>query len=107
MPDQGELQHEDPAADHYVSIRSSSSAARWKNLRVPFQGLHSTRMKDQPNLPSSSKRGSIEPGQTVTLTFGDKSGGSRGFRVQTFSTDLFLLPIYVDFAGDGLFLSQR
>jgi hypothetical protein len=107
MPDQGELQHEDAGADHYVSIRSSNAAARWKKLRVPFNGLHSTRLKDQPNLAFRLEEGEIGPGQTVTFTFGDKSGGSRGFRVQTWSTDLLLLPIYVDFAGDGLFLSQR
>ena len=69
--------------------------------------LHSTRLKDQPNLAFQLEAGRVEPGETVTVTFGDKSGGSRGFRVQTWSTDLLLLPIYVDFAGDGLFLSMR
>ena len=63
------------------------------------------RSKDQANLAFRLEEVSIAPGETVTVTFGDRNGGSRGFRVQTFSTDLLLLPLYVDFTGDGLFLS--
>jgi hypothetical protein len=106
MPDQGELQHEDPAADSYVSIRSSVAGARWSKLRIPFPGLHSTRMKDAPNLAFRLEAATIGRAETVTFTFGDRGGGSRGFRVQTWSTDLLLLPIYVDFEGSGLFLTS-
>jgi len=107
MPDQGEMQSEDPAADHYVSIKSSNPSARWAKANVQFTGMHSARSSGQPNVAFRLEQGTVEPGETVTFTIGDKSGGSRGFRVQTFATDLLLLPIYVDFAGDGLYLSQR
>jgi hypothetical protein len=106
LPDQGQPQHEDPAGDHYVSIRvgqgrndDDTSDVRWEKLRLNLP--HSNRQEPAFRLAS----GRLAPGDTVTFTYGDRSGGSRGFQVQSFQTDLLFLPVYVDLAGDGLFLS--
>jgi hypothetical protein len=101
LPDQGELQHDDPTADGYTSIRSSAEGLEWETLRLPLQ--HSTRR----DMAFRLRSGRVAPGDTLTFTYGDRSGGSRGFRVQTFATDLLLLPVHVDFAGDGLFMSPH
>jgi hypothetical protein len=47
----------------------------------------------------------LEPGDTVTFLYGDRSRGSRGFAVQTMSTERLVLPIYVDLDGGGKFFS--
>ena len=75
MPDQGELQHEDPGADHYVSIRSSNASARWQKLRVPFAGMHSTRDQDNPNLAFR-----LEAGRVIAYEL-DKEGAGVLVRV--------------------------
>ena len=41
------------------------------------------------------------------MTYGDRSQGSRGWRTTSFSTDQFLLPIYLDLDGKGDLLSPR
>ena len=47
----------------------------------------------------------LEPGDTVTFVYGDTSGGSRGFAVQSMATRRFVLPVYVDLDGGGKFFS--
>jgi hypothetical protein len=101
MPDQGQLQNDDPAANHYVSIRTSAPGAQWESLRRP---LPYTNRRD---VAFRLVAGRIAPGETVTLVFGDRSRGSSGFQIQTFASDQLLLPVYVDLTGDGLFLSPR
>ena len=39
----------------------------------------------------------------TTVTYGDRSQGSKGLRLQTLSTDNLLLPIFVDLEGKGRF----
>ena len=48
----------------------------------------------------------LQPGDTITIVYGDKSGGSRGVKTQFFATDRLLLPIYVDL-GDGNLLTPH
>ena len=52
-------------------------------------------------------QGALAPGDTVTFTYGDRSGGSKGLRLQTLSTDNLLLPIYVDVEGKGRFVATE
>lgn len=107
MADQGALQHQDPAADDYVSIRASDPDARWVPIEVPLAGMHGGFRGAEP-MPAFRLEGtSLEPGATFTLVFGDRSGGSRGFRVQSFSTDQLLLPVYIDLEGRGVFFTPR
>ncbi len=48
--------------------------------------------------------GSLFPGDTVAITFGDTSGGGPGARAQTFPEDSFEFRVLVDPAGTGEFL---
>ena len=49
----------------------------------------------------------LSPGDTITLTYGDRSGGSRGLKVQTFTTDALVFAVYVDLDGKGRFFTPR
>jgi hypothetical protein len=98
-------QWDDPAGDNFVSIRSSNPAAKFEKFFVPLRGMHGGFRTEAP-MPAFRLAGTaLEPGDTVTVTYGDSSSGSRGYHIQTDSTDRFLLPIYLDLEGRGNFLT--
>jgi len=49
--------------------------------------------------------GRLEPGDAVTLVYGDRTGGSGGWRQQAWGADEAGLPVYVDLDGAGHFLT--
>jgi len=107
VADQGLAQNEDPAADSYVSIRSSNAAATFEAIGVPLTGHHGGWRTATP-MPSFRLGGAtLEPRDTFTITLGDRSGGSRGHRIQTWSTDRLMFPLYLDLDGSGLFLTPE
>ncbi len=98
------LQNEDPAADWYVSIRSSNPQAQFQRFTRALPGMHGGRSKNET--PTFILEGpSLQPGETVTVTYGDTSGGSPGFRVQPATTDELLFTLYIDLGGNGNFLT--
>jgi hypothetical protein len=46
----------------------------------------------------------LAPGETIRLTYGDRSGGSPGMRVQPFDERRFVFKVYVDAPGEGDYL---
>jgi len=92
------LQADAPSADNYVTIRSSNPAARFAR-RDPSPGWKVFNVL--PFAFFELDGASLEPGDTVTLTFGDTSGGSRGMRVQHWTNDRVLLPFYPVFEAGG------
>ena len=105
--DEGRMQHRDPQGENYVSIRSSRAGARWEAIEVPLAGMHGGFRAAEPMPAFRLSGASLVQGDTLTVVYGDKSGGSPGFRMQTWSTDQLLLPIYFDFEGKGDFLTPR
>ncbi len=105
--DQGRMQHRDPKAENYVSIRSSRAGARWEATEVPLAGMHGGFRAAEPMPAFRLSGAALVEGDTLTIVYGDRSGGSPGFRLQTWSTDQLLLPIYLDFEGKGDFLTPR
>ena len=105
MADQGDLQHEDPAGDGYVSLRVSDPEVSFEKFTISRSGRHGG-FKDAKPMPSFRLlSGSLEEGESFTVTYGDREGGSAGLRLQTLTTDNLLLPIYLDFDGEGHFYS--
>jgi hypothetical protein len=108
VSDQGAYQFEDAAADNYVSIRASDPTVRWEPTRIEFGGMHSgAQNRSVPTIVYRIAEGTLDPGESATVTYGDRSAGSRGWQVQTFNVEGLLLPIYVDLSGQGHFLSPR
>ena len=108
LADQGDFQHEDPAADNYISIRASNPDVSFEPTRVPLSGWHGGfRGGPKPTVSFVVAGGALAAGETFTVTYGDKSEGSPGFKVQTYASEELLLPIYLDFEGKGNFFSLR
>lgn len=105
--DQERFQATDPAAPNYVSIHSSDPAVRFARTEVVLLGMHGAFRGSVPTLAFEVEGAPLETGDVVTVVYGDTSGGSPGFRIQTFSTDELLLPLYVDLDGGGVLLSPE
>jgi hypothetical protein len=104
--DQIPFQHEDPAADGYLSIRCSNPEANFERIRVPLSGMHGAfRGSPAPTVAFRLEGPALQQGEEVTIVYGDTSGGSRGLRIQSWSTDRLLLPLYLDLDGSGVFLT--
>ncbi len=105
--DGGLLQHDSPEAPHYVSARTSNPSVSLGRTTVPWVGMHGGFRSPAPMPAFQVEHGTLEPGDTLTLVYGDRQGGSEGWRQQTFATDESMLPIYIDFDGSGHFLTPR
>ena len=103
--DHGAYQLTDPAAENYVSIRSSNASVRFTPTTSGLYGMHGGFRGAVPMPAFRVEDGELREGDTITVVYGDRSGGSTGFRVQTFQNDKALLPLYVDLDGDGLFVT--
>ncbi len=99
------FQVDDPAGDNYLSIRSSNAGVRFVPATTPYIGMHGGFRGAAPARVFRVESGSLNPGDTVTITYGDTSGGGRGFRMVSMSTDFLPLPIYVDFDGSDDFFT--
>lgn len=94
----GRVQSRDPAADDFVSVRTSRAGAvlepsapwgDWESFVV--RGSVAWRLGGE----------ALVPGDTVTLRYGDTSGGSQGLRLQAASNDEVIFPLLVDLEGRG------
>jgi hypothetical protein len=104
MTDHGLLQNQDSARDNFVSVRASRARARFERSEPPVRGARGRR-RAAATLAFRLEGAALETGDTVTVTFGDTSGGSRGFKMQTGSSDRLKLPLYLDLEGTGNFLT--
>lgn len=101
----GLMQADDPAAPNYVSIKCSNPAASFEKMRIPFAGMHGGFRGTLP-VPAFRLRGTaLKPGDTVTITYGDKAGGSPGIRMQSYAVNHLLYPVYVDLEAKGQYLT--
>jgi hypothetical protein len=89
--DWGVPQFEDPAADNYATVETSGDAA--VEAEYDPHG-HVRPMRDTVTVHVSD--GSLEHGDTITLTLGDRSGESLGHQAQSFPERDFELWVLVD-----------
>ncbi len=96
--DWGTPQFADPTAPEYMSVETTAKAILaprfepWGNVR-PWTKTVLVRVVD----------GIIEPGQTLTITFGDMRKGSVGSRAQTFCEREFRFRLFVDCFATGVY----
>ena len=104
------IQAEDPGGRNYVTVESSNPDATltasdpWGN----WQGMHfgSRSGPVRPGVPRTLipfrlSGAALEEGDTITITYGDTSGGGPGFRLQESSSDQVILHLYADIEGTG------
>ena len=105
MANFGRFQTEDAGADNHVTIASSNPAVAFARHAALMAGMHGGFRGGIDNLMFRVVSGRLAPGDTVTVTYGDTSGGGKGILLPDFSSDRMPLPLYVDFDGSGLLVS--
>ena len=99
----GPWQAEHPDRDHYISIGSSNPSARFEVTSVGMNGMHGGFRVAAPRLVFQLISGELTEGDTVTITYGDTTGGGRGLLLPPFSSDAMPLPLYLRFEPGGHF----
>ena len=105
--DGGWPQHEAPSGDHFASLECSNPDVVFERAAFPLSGMHGSLRGPEFTPMFRLARGTLEPGDTVTIIYGDRSRGSRGLLMQSFQTDAALFPLYVDLDGEGKFLTPK
>ncbi len=96
----GRLQVDNPGGDNYVSATTTNPAVRFELDRAAVWGPYGG-FRGAEGFPMFRVRGAaLGAGDTVTVVYGDRSGGGRGLEVGIFSNDAIALPLLVD-AGNG------
>ena len=89
--DQTRPQFEDPAGPNFTTIVASNDAV----LTYHYDPKGNVRPWDR-TLYIKVVRGFLREGDTITITFGDRSGGSPGMRLQTFCEDSYEFHTLID-----------
>ena len=105
MANFGRYQTEDPGADNYISIASSNPNVRFSRSSVSQRGMHGGFRRAIDTLTFRVASGRLTQGDTVTITYGDTTGGGRGFLMPDFSSDRMPLPLYLVFDDSDLLIS--
>lgn len=91
------IQADDPAAAGYVAVATSRAGAEltagddWSESLVPAGRQLAWRLSGQD----------LGPGDTVSITVGDRSAGGPGLRMPTGSSDHVSCPVRMDLSGSG------
>ena len=101
MGNHGAFQTDDPGGDGLVSISSSNASARFVADAKPVAGMHGGFRGAVPVLFFRLATGRLGAGDTVTVTYGDRSGGGGGLLMPSFSSDRMPFPLYVAFEEGG------
>ena len=97
----GPFQTEDPARDGYVTIATSDADAAFETDVYMARGPHGGFRAPEPALVFRLASGQLDPGETVTITYGDRSGGGPGLVMTSTSSARMPLPLYVDLDASG------
>jgi hypothetical protein len=105
MTDHGLFQTNDPGAANYLSISSSSSDARFVVDQAPISGMHGGFRGAARVLFFRLESGSLQPNDTVTITYGGRGNGGPGLMMPSFSSDRMPFPLYLAFDDSGQLFS--
>ena len=97
----GPFQTDDPAGDGYATIATTDADATFEADVYMARGPHGGFRAPEPALVFRVASGQVDPGETVTITYGDTSGGGRGLLMTGTSSARMPLPLYVDLDASG------
>ena len=106
----GGIQAEDPAGPNYVTVGSSNPDATLTSGEPwgEWFGMHFSAGRGQvsPGVPRTVLQfrlggTALAEGDTLTITYGDTSGGGPGYTLQETSNDQVILHVYADIEGTG------
>jgi Protein of unknown function (DUF3604) len=104
VPGGRSLQHAEPTAEGWVTVRASRPGAR---LAAAEPWGEWTSFITRATLQFRLEGEALERGDTVVVTYGDRSGGGPGMRLQEWSNDRVILPILLDLDGEGIELTPH
>ncbi len=92
-----EYQTDDPSAENYVTVRSSNPEAVFVVDSFPASGQYAPNLfrLNVPRLFFRLAEGTLNRGDTITVTFGDMSEGSPGLRTLHYSNSAMRYPVWV------------
>ena len=100
----GGLQTAGPDSHGYVTVRSSNPVARFAPVN-PWGAWGSFETRDV--IAFRLAGATLAKGETVTVTFGDRTGGGPGLKLQSSSNDRVVFKTFVDLEGKGWLLTPR
>ena len=100
-----DYQTADAAGDNYVSIASSNPAVRFEVDEFSYSGMHGGFRGAAGQLVFRVADANLNPGDTATITYGDRAGGGGGLLMPDFNSDQMPFPIYLDLDASNLWLS--
>ena len=99
QPGYGRPQTDNPSGENYVTIASTNPSVEFRSDTFPLSGMHGGFRGAQPVPIFRLASGQLHSGDVVTITYGDTSGGGKGWLMGGHSTDFMPVPLYVDFDG--------
>jgi len=92
-----EYQTSDPEKPNYVTIRSSNGSVVFKTGKFPAAGQYATNLHTAGSLRLAFLvvEGQLTEGDTVTVTFGDTTGGSPGLQTIHYSNSAMRYPVWI------------
>lgn len=99
------FQTDDPSAANYVSISSDNPGVTFTVDSYDVPGMHGGFRGAAAQLVFRVRDGSLNPGDRVTITYGDTSEGGAGLLMPDFVSDQMPFPVHVDLDGSDLWLS--
>ena len=97
----GGFQTDDPGAAGYVTIGTDAAHARFETDVYMASGPHGGFRAPEPALMFRVAEGRVESGESVTITYGDTSGGGPGILMAQTSSARLPFPLYIDLDGSG------
>lgn len=105
LANHGRFQVSDPEGSNFVSVSSTNPNVSFSFEAMNIRGMHGGFRRAAPSWFAKVTEARLEPGDVVTITYGDTSGGGLGLRMPTASSDLMPFPLYVAFDSDRHLLS--
>lgn len=104
-----ELQTTDPKADNYVSLTVSNPSVRFVADTYPIAGMFSMSLGigETPRVFFRITEGELRKGDTMTVTYGDRSKGSKGLRLIQVSNSAVHFPLWLLTEEKGILLTPR
>jgi hypothetical protein len=92
-----ELQTWNPKADNYVTVRASNPAVKIAPDTYPITGMFSSQLGvvEAQRVFFRITEGTLRPGESLTVTYGDRSQGSRGLKLIHISNTALRFPFWV------------
>lgn len=102
--DIGDIQFTRPHDPGYTTVESSNPNVKLVAGPEYWFGQQFSSLMGAYTRSVSLIEGSLQPGDTITMTIGDRSQGSPGWLAQSFTLDSMDFRVEVDFDGKGLWV---